>query len=78
MNSVAFNNSVDDKVLCEWNKTKNQRTCSLREPNKNLKIFQNQRHHLVDLSDVPGEIGLEQLFLQCPSDPLAKQVPLLN
>ena len=35
MNSVAFNNSVDDKVLCEWNKTKNQRTCSLREPTLN-------------------------------------------
>ena len=56
-------------------------TCSLREPTlkkQESEDFQNQRHHLVDLSDLPEEMRLGQLFLQCPSDPQAKQVPLLN
>ena len=61
-------------------------TCSLREPTFNKqesegtksKSKQNQKHHLVDLSDVPEEMRLGQLFLQCPSDPQAKQVRLLN
>ena len=47
--------------------------------NKSLKTFQKQKHHLVDLSDLPEEMRLGQLFLQCGlSNPQAKQGPLLN
>ena len=47
-------------------------TCSLREPTFNKqesegtksKSKQNQKNHLVDLSDVPEEMRSGQLFLQ--------------
>ena len=48
-------------------------TSSQREP-----TLSKQKHHLVDLSNLPEEMRLGQLFLQCPSNPQAKQVPLLN
>ena len=41
-------------------------------------IWRLQRHHLIDLSDLAEDMRLGQLFLQCRSDPQAKQVPLLN